>query len=132
MNKSIKKIAVIGTGVIGSGWIIRFLANKKKVYVYDKNINQKKFLLEEIKRTKKIVSKFYNIKKDYDKNIIFSETIEEAVKNADLIQENVPENIEIKGNIINQVSLYAKKKIHYSFKLFRIITICNSTKMHKP
>ncbi len=110
MNKSIKKIAVIGTGVIGSGWIIRFLANKKKVYVYDKNINQKKFLLEEIKRTKKIVSKFYNIKKDYDKNIIFSETIEEAVKNADLIQENVPENIEIKGNIINQVSLYAKKK----------------------
>ena len=30
-----KKIAVIGTGVIGSGWIIRFLAHDKKVVAYD-------------------------------------------------------------------------------------------------
>ena len=29
-----KKIAVIGTGVIGSGWIIRFLAHNKKVIAY--------------------------------------------------------------------------------------------------
>ena len=34
----IKKIAVIGTGVIGSGWIIRFLAHNKKVIAYDKNL----------------------------------------------------------------------------------------------
>ena len=33
----IKKIAVIGTGVIGSGWIIRFLAHDKEVIAYDKN-----------------------------------------------------------------------------------------------
>ena len=32
----IKKIAVIGTGVIGSGWIIRFLAHDKKVIAFDK------------------------------------------------------------------------------------------------
>ena len=33
-----KKIAVIGTGVIGSGWIIRFLAHDKKVVAYDKDL----------------------------------------------------------------------------------------------
>ena len=33
----IKKIAVIGTGVIGAGWIIRFLAHNKIVYAYDKD-----------------------------------------------------------------------------------------------
>ena len=32
-----KKIAVIGTGVIGAGWIIRFLAHNKKVIAYDKD-----------------------------------------------------------------------------------------------
>jgi len=37
VTTSIKRIAVIGTGVIGSGWIIRFLANKKTVYVFDPN-----------------------------------------------------------------------------------------------
>ena len=38
----IKKIAVIGTGVIGVGWIIRFLAHNKKVIAYDKNLKLKK------------------------------------------------------------------------------------------
>ena len=39
----IKKIAVIGTGVIGSGWIIRFLAHDKKVVAFDKDIKLKKY-----------------------------------------------------------------------------------------
>ena len=38
----VKKIAVIGTGVIGTGWIIRFLAHNKKVIAYDKNFKLKK------------------------------------------------------------------------------------------
>ena len=37
-DQMIKKIAVIGTGVIGSGWIIRLLAHNKKVIAYDKDI----------------------------------------------------------------------------------------------
>ena len=34
----IKKIAVIGTGVIGTGWIIRCLAHNKKVIAFDKDV----------------------------------------------------------------------------------------------
>ena len=34
----INKVAVIGTGVIGTGWIIRFLAHNKTVYAYDKDL----------------------------------------------------------------------------------------------
>ena len=59
MASSIEKIAVIGTGVIGAGWIIRFLFNKKKIKIYDPNIKQKKFLLNEIKRVNPILKKFY-------------------------------------------------------------------------
>ena len=45
----IRKIAVIGTGVIGSGWIVRFLAHNKKVIAYDKDIRLKKLLsLEQV------------------------------------------------------------------------------------
>ena len=35
---NIKKVAVIGAGVIGTGWIIRCLAHGKIVHVYDKNL----------------------------------------------------------------------------------------------
>ena len=41
MNK-IKKIAIIGTGVIGAGWIIRCLAHDKIVYAFDKDLKLRK------------------------------------------------------------------------------------------
>ena len=48
---NIKKVAVIGTGVIGAGWIIRFLAHDKIVNAYDKDKKLEKKLIQEIKRT---------------------------------------------------------------------------------
>ena len=38
----INKVAVIGTGVIGTGWIIRCLAHNKTVHAYDKDLKLKK------------------------------------------------------------------------------------------
>ena len=34
MSNKITKVAVIGTGVIGAGWVIRFLAHNKKVIAF--------------------------------------------------------------------------------------------------
>ena len=43
----IKKIAVIGTGVIGTGWIVRFLAHNKKIIAFDQDLkSEKKLSLE--------------------------------------------------------------------------------------
>ena len=108
MKKTIRKVAIIGTGVIGSGWVIRLLAKNKIVYVYDPNNKQNKFLINEIKRISTSVLKYYKIKKINLKNLYFKNSIEDAVKNADLIQENAPENINIKKKIVKEISLYAK------------------------
>ena len=51
MPSKINKIAVIGTGVIGTGWIIRMLAHSKKVTAFDLNVKQKTILIKEIKRS---------------------------------------------------------------------------------
>ena len=109
MAPSIEKIAVIGTGVIGAGWIIRFLFNKKKIKIYDPNIKQKKFLLNEIKRVNPILKKIYKNKIDIKSQLEFCKSLEEAVKDVDLIQENAPENEILKTKIIKEISLYAKK-----------------------
>ena len=61
---NIKKVAVVGTGVIGIGWIIRFLAHNKIVCAYDKNLNQKKILINEIKRALQYLKKLFNKKKN--------------------------------------------------------------------
>ena len=103
-----KNIAVIGTGVIGVGWILRFLANGIKVKAFDKNSQQLNFLKDEITRTNLIIKKLYNTKVNF-KNLEIADNIEEAVKNADLIQENVPERLSLKKDIIKNISKYARK-----------------------
>ena len=55
---NIKKVAVIGTGVIGAGWIIRCLAHGKIVHAFDKDLKLKKNLLFEIKRTYHLLKNF--------------------------------------------------------------------------
>jgi len=102
-------IAVIGTGVIGAGWIIRFLFNKKKVKVFDPSKKQKKFLLNEIKRTSKTLERFYAKKINFEKQLFFCNSVQEAVTNAGLIQENAPENEKLKTKVIKDISLSAPK-----------------------
>ena len=108
MNSPIKKIAIIGTGVIGAGWTIRLLVKNKIVNVYDPNISQINFLKNEIRRVSKSVLKFYKINKLNKKNLHFTNSIKDAVKDADLIQENTPENISIKKKIVKEISKWAK------------------------
>ena len=109
MQDSQDSIAVIGTGVIGTGWIIRFLFNKKKVKVFDPSKKQKKFLLNEIKRTSKALERFYAKKINLEKQLFFCNSVQEAVKNVGLIQENAPENEKLKTKVIKDISLSAPK-----------------------
>ena len=108
MPSPIDKIAIIGTGVIGAGWTLRLLAKKKEIYVFEPSIKQKKFLLDEIKRTTKSLKNFYKISTISTKKLYFKKTIRDAVKDVDLIQENVPENEKIKKKIVKEISKWSK------------------------
>ena len=107
----IKKIAVIGTGVIGSGWIVRFLAHNKKVIAYDKDIRLKKKIIKEIKRTWPYVRKLFNKKKLKLKNFKYVTSIEEALKEADFVQECAPENYKLKAKLMETIGKYSKPNI---------------------
>ena len=104
----IKKIAVIGAGVIGAGWTIRCLAHNKKVIVFDKDTKLKKKLIFEIRRAYPFVNKLFNKKKLNLKNFKFVDSIEEAVKTADFIQECAPENYILKIKLMNIIGKFSK------------------------
>ena len=67
----IRNVAVIGTGVIGAGWIIRCLAHNKKVVAFDKDLKLKKrlpryinsFPIDKNEITKAILTNKNNLKK---------------------------------------------------------------------
>ena len=103
-----KKIAIIGTGVIGTGWIIRCLAHDKIVYAFDRDINLKKKLIIEIKRTWPHVKKLFNKKRLNLKNFKYLTSIKETLRDADFIQECVSENYALKTKLMTIISKHAK------------------------
>ena len=105
---TIKKVAVIGAGVIGAGWIIRCLAHNKIVYAFDKDLTLKKKLLAEIKRTWPYVKKLFNKKKLNFKNFKYFTSIQETLKDADFIQECATENYVLKTKLMKIIGNYAK------------------------
>ena len=107
----IKSIAVIGTGVIGTGWIIRFLAHNKIVHAYDKDIKLKKNLIAEIKRAWPYSKKLFNKKKLNLKNFKYFTSIEEALSGVDFIQECATENYVLKTKLMNTIGKYAKLNV---------------------
>jgi len=105
---NIKKVAIIGTGVIGTGWIIRCLAHNKIVYAFDKDLRLKKNLISEIKRSWPYVKRLFNKKKLNLKNFHYFTSIEKALKNADFVQECATENYSLKTKLMNIIGKYAK------------------------
>ena len=107
----ITKVAVIGTGVIGIGWIIRLLAHDIKVFTFDKKLNQKNNLINEIKRASPFVKKLFNKKNINLNNLKLFTSLRNAVKDADFIQECVTENYRLKTQLINQISNNCKPSV---------------------
>ncbi|ARJ49381.1 3-hydroxyacyl-CoA dehydrogenase NAD-binding domain-containing protein [Candidatus Pelagibacter sp. RS40] len=105
---SIKKVAVIGTGVIGAGWIIRCLAHNKIVYAFDKDPKLKNSLIKEIKRTWPFVKKLFKKNKLNLKNFYYFTSLEKTIKDADFIQECATENYALKTKLMSRIGNYAK------------------------
>ena len=78
-----KKIAIIGAGIIGTGWVIRLLAHNKNVIVYDKNPKLKKKIILEIKNAWPFIKKLFNTNKLALKNFKYVSNIEDALIDAD-------------------------------------------------
>lgn len=108
MAKPFKKIAVIGTGVIGNGWIARFLAQGYDVLAFDPAEGAQQRTQNTVDQAWPSLIKI-GLAPGADRNrLTFVSTIEQAVGDADLIQENVPEREELKKSVLASIDASAK------------------------
>ncbi len=94
MTNTIRKIAVVGTGVIGASWVIYFLEKGFQVNAYDASPDAEFKLREYILRMAPEVSQ---------DDLTFVRSLEEVVKDVQFVQENGPERLEIKQEIFEQL-----------------------------
>ncbi|PTI79993.1 L-carnitine dehydrogenase [Staphylococcus succinus] len=102
------KFAVVGTGVIGSGWITRMLAHGHDVIATDTSEGAYESMLKQVKQNWPYAEQLGLAEGASIGNLTFTPYLEEAVKDADHIQENVPEVESIKDKVLREIDLYAR------------------------
>ena len=101
------KVAVVGTGVIGSGWITRMLAHGHEVIATDPSEGAYERMLAQVKQNWPYAEQMGLADNASLENLTFSTDLKEAVKEVEHIQENVPEVEEIKDTVLREIDFYA-------------------------
>ncbi|QPC85556.1 L-carnitine dehydrogenase [Mesorhizobium sp. NBSH29] len=104
---AIHKAACIGGGVIGAGWVARLVLNGIDVSVFDPDPEAKRKVDEVMKGARRAYKRLATAGLPKEGKISYAATIEEAVREADFIQESVPERLELKHKVLAEIDLHA-------------------------
>jgi len=103
----IKQAAIIGGGVIGAGWIARLIENGIDVNIYDPAEDAQQKVEAVLVNSRQAYSKLTSAPRPREGNIRFLDNIEQAVSDAELIVESVPERVDIKQTVYKEIELSA-------------------------
>ena len=101
------KFAIVGTGVIGSGWITRILAHGHDVVATDLADGAYESMMKQVEQNWPYAEQLGLAPGASIDRLTFTPDLGEAVKDADVIQENVPEVESIKDTVLRQIDAYA-------------------------
>jgi 3-hydroxyacyl-CoA dehydrogenase len=102
-TKPIRRIAVIGTGVIGASWTSLFLAKGLQVVATDIAPNAEASLRKFVEAAWPALKRLGLSAGASQSNLKFTADLAQAVAGADLVQENGPERIDFKQRLYGQL-----------------------------
>ena len=105
---TIRTFAALGVGVIGSGWVSRALAHGLDVIAWDPAQGAEKQLRANVANAWPALERVGLKPGASQERLRFVATIEEAVANADFVQESAPEREDLKLSLHEKVSLATK------------------------
>ena len=102
-NKPIRRVAIIGTGVIGASWAALFLAKGLDVVATDVAPGAEASLRHFVSMAWPALQRL-GLASDASQNrLSFTAALADAVKDVDLVQENGPEKIDFKKTLYRQL-----------------------------
>ena len=102
-DKPIRRVAIVGTGVIGASWSALFLAKGLNVTATDIAPNAEAELTRFIEGVWPVLRRLGLSPGAADAKLTFTHDLAAAVRGADLVQENGPERIEFKQKLYGQL-----------------------------
>ena len=110
-KSKIKKIGIVGCGVIGAGWAARCLYRGFDVVATDPGPNAEALLKEVIENSESALEKIVFIPKEKRGKLTFIKDLAEAVKDVDFIVESAPEVETIKVALLANITKSCKPDI---------------------
>src|ERR1700759_630202 len=102
-DKSIRRVAIIGTGVIGASWTALFLAKGLEVIATDIAPDAEATLRRFVKAAWPALERLGLAPSASQSHLAFTPDVLAAVKSADFVQENGPERIDFKKKLYRQL-----------------------------
>ena len=109
-ESDIKKVALVGGGVIGGGWATRCLANGLEVVLTDPRPEARDYV-ETMVADAWPVLEDAGLVSENKGELHFAQDIAQAVQDADFVQENVPEREELKISVHEEISQHAREDV---------------------
>ena len=102
-TKPIRRIAIVGTGVIGASWTALFLAKGLQVVATDIAPNAEASLRKFVETAWPALNRLGLSPGASQSNLKFTAALAQAVADAELVQENGPERIDFKQKLYGQL-----------------------------
>ena len=102
-TKTIRRIAVVGTGVIGASWTALFLAKGFEVVATDPAPEAEAALRKFVEKAWPALERLGLAPGASQAKLSFTADLAEALTGADFVQENGPERIELKRTLYGQL-----------------------------
>lgn len=103
----IQKAALIGGGVIGAGWLARIVLNGIDVAIFDPDPEAPRKVDEVLANARRAYRAMAGLNLPKEGEVTFAGSIAEAVAGADLIQESVPERLDLKHKVLAEIDAHA-------------------------
>jgi len=110
-NEQIKRVACIGAGMIGAGWATLFALKDYPVMLFDAKPEAVELCVRRVDENLKFLVSKHIITEDRRtagmKNISKAESLEEAVRDVQWIQESAFESYEVKQKLLEEIDKFA-------------------------
>ena len=103
MAHDIRKVGIIGGGVIGAGWAARFVLNGIDVAIFDPDPEVERKTAAVLDNARRALTRLFGQALPAEGKVRFAASIADAVHDADFIQESLPEREDLKVRLLAEI-----------------------------
>eukprot|EP00119_Amphimedon_queenslandica_P003707 XP_003390591.1 PREDICTED: uncharacterized protein LOC100640262 [Amphimedon queenslandica] len=100
-------VAIVGGGVIGSGWAARFVLNGIDVAIFDPNPDTPRIAGEVLANADRAFERLFGSERPPQGDLRIGKDLADTLTNAFFVQESVPERLDLKRRILADIDAIA-------------------------